>query len=100
LKRNLVLNGGYVDEVHFMARPSNPDDLPWLDMLVQTSPAYKKIDQAGITKMCRIGESGEEECETADYNNAWKHATELDTMYIKIDDDIVSSAYWYFLPIL
>ena len=62
--------------------------------------AYKKIDQAGITKMCRIGESGEEECETADYNNAWKHATELDTMYIKIDDDIVSSAYWYFLPIL
>lgn len=72
LKKNLVVNGGFLDEVHWAVNTANQEDLDFLDKLVETADSYKKILIPG---------SG--------YNNIWEHAVEPEHMYIKIDDDIV-----------
>ena len=77
LKKNLVTRGGYLDEVRFMMNTKAKEDIQWLDELIKTEPLYRKIEtnQTGGGKH---------------YNNIWnKQATENDTMYIKIDDDVV-----------
>ena len=74
LKRNLVSNGGYLDEVLFMENTDNQEDLAWLDELMANEPLYKKL---------KVGGGGA-------FDNIWAHATANDTVYIKIDDDIVS----------
>ena len=67
------MNGGYLDEVHWMANTENDFDLQFLDDLVKTTDSYKKfvVDEHS-------------------FGNVWHHATGKNTMYIKIDDDIVS----------
>lgn len=72
LKKNLVSNGGFLDEVHWAVNTENLEDLEYLDELVKTADTYKKIV---------IPEFG--------YNSIWEHAVEPGHMYIKIDDDIV-----------
>ena len=62
-----------LDEVHFMANTDNVDHLQYLDTLVNTTAAYKKI-----------------EIENLGYGGIWEHVREKETLYIKIDDDIVS----------
>ncbi|OJD11301.1 hypothetical protein AJ78_07895 [Emergomyces pasteurianus Ep9510] len=75
LKRNLVVNGGWIDEVYWAPNTEKQADLEWLDKLVPTSPLYKKIQ---IEKK-RKG-----------YARIWDSAiTDPDTLYIKVDDDIV-----------
>ena len=76
LKKNLVTRGGYLDEIHFMLNTQEQMDREWLDELIKTEPLYKKFD---------TGESG------GHYNSIWDHAKDPDTMYIKIDDDVVRS---------
>jgi len=67
------VNGGYLDEIHFMAHTNKKQDLKWLDALIATNNRYSRVDIEG------------------DYSGLWReHATEPETMYIKIDDDIVS----------
>ena len=72
LKKNLVSNGGFLDEVHWVVNTENEEDIRYLDGLVETSGWYKKII---------IPLNG--------YNGIWEHAVEREHMYIKIDDDIV-----------
>ncbi|KAL8833292.1 MAG: hypothetical protein Q9170_004351 [Blastenia crenularia] len=72
LKKNLVTNGGFLDEVHFVVNTDKKDDIKYLDGLVKTSDLYKKIE---------LPELG--------YNSVWQHAVEPEHMYIKIDDDMV-----------
>lgn len=73
LLKNLAVNGGYLDEVHFITHTDKRPDLRWLDGLVATNKNYKRVDIEG------------------DFSSLWReHATEAETMYIKIDDDIVS----------
>ncbi|OAX84525.1 hypothetical protein ACJ72_01116 [Emergomyces africanus] len=43
IKRNLVVNGGWIDEVYWAPNTEKQADLDWLDKLVPTSPLYKKI---------------------------------------------------------
>ena len=73
LKRNLVSNGGFLDEVHWVVNTDKAEAIQYLDDLLETSDAYKKIDIPEHT-----------------YNSVWEHAVERDHMYIKIDDDMVS----------
>ena len=75
LKRNLVVNGGFLDEVQFAVHTDKKEDIAWLDNLVKTSELYKKVT---------IPEGG--------YNIIWQHTVESGPMYIKIDDDMVSTA--------
>ena len=72
LKRNLVSNGGWLDEVHFVVNTENEDDINYLEELIKTSESYKKITIPSLG-----------------YNEVWRNAVERNVMYIKIDDDIV-----------
>lgn len=83
LKKNLLSNGGFLDEVHWAINTSNQDDLDYLDELVKTTDEYKKIT---------IPEFG--------YNSIWEHAVQPEHMYIKIDDDIVRSIRTLHVPLL
>ena len=74
LKKNLVSNGGWLDEVQFVVNTHNEDDIGWLDTLVEEEELYKKITKP---------EMG--------YNHIWELVKE-EHMYIKIDDDIVCLA--------
>ena len=78
LKKNLVTNGGFLDEVHFVVNTDRKDDIKYLDKLVKTSKLYKKIT---LPK----GELG--------YNVVWEHSVVPENMYVKIDDDMVSRTY-------
>jgi len=73
LKKNLVSNGGWLDEVHFMENTKNEEDLIWLDTIMEHEPLYKKR---------KVGVGGA-------FDNIWQLAQEDNTMYIKVDDDIV-----------
>ncbi|MCJ1400215.1 hypothetical protein MMC11_003419 [Xylographa trunciseda] len=72
LKRNLAINGGYLDEVHWMANTDNQHDLGYLDTLVNTTDSYKAYH------LKHLG-----------FDSIWKHAVDSNTLYIKIDDDMV-----------
>ncbi|KAI9738198.1 MAG: hypothetical protein M1834_008696 [Cirrosporium novae-zelandiae] len=71
LKRNLAINGGYLDRVEWVANTKDEQDLEYLDELVQTSTAYKRVtlDELGFESIWQTVERG--------------------TLYIKIDDDVV-----------
>lgn len=62
-----------MDEVHWMANTENEFDLKYLDDLVESVEPYK------IFSIAELG-----------YANIWAHAKEKNTLYIKIDDDMVS----------
>jgi hypothetical protein len=83
LQRNLKENGGSLDEVIFVARTNDVEDLQWLDQLVTTTPGYSRHN---------LTEPGEDPS-LVDYGKVWDMA-ERGTMYIKIDDDVVRSSYF------
>ncbi|KAI3316803.1 hypothetical protein HD806DRAFT_516730 [Xylariaceae sp. AK1471] len=73
LQQNLVTNGGYLDEVWFMIHTKVKEDLHWLHEKVAHEQAYKFKD---FRDTCN------------DYGCLWDYATEDDTIYVKIDDDM------------
>ena len=76
-QRNLVDNGGWLDEVHWVQNTDNEDDLRYLNEILASSPRYKKVDLTTEG----IGFEG--------YNHAFNHL-ERGKLYVKIDDDVVS----------
>lgn len=76
LKENLVSNGGFLDELHWVVNTENEESIRYLDGLVKTSDRYKRII---------IPLDG--------FNGIWEHAVEREHMYIKIDDDIVCQIF-------
>jgi hypothetical protein len=75
LQRNLVENGGILDEVIFAVHTDNKRDLEYLDQLVNTTEAYTKHQQEN------------------DYEwlvGSWEKV-ERGNIYVKIDDDVVST---------
>ncbi|KAI0431268.1 hypothetical protein F5Y09DRAFT_330459 [Xylaria sp. FL1042] len=77
LRQNLASQGGYVDEVWFMVHTQEEDDVAWLGDLVRDNPDYKIV--------------GQKDCQANDqkYGCLWSHATGDNTLYIKLDDDII-----------
>lgn len=75
LLQNLVMNGGYLDEVRFIKHTKQEQDLAYLDQLVSQREDYHIVD---------VGS-----CEGGDYSCMWDKSTGNNTIYIKIDDDIV-----------
>ncbi|KAI0406882.1 hypothetical protein F4802DRAFT_80537 [Xylaria palmicola] len=75
LQQNLAVNGGYLDEVWFMVHTDIREDLVYLDKLIEQRPQYKVV---------RPGE-----CEGFNYACMWNPVVEDNTIYVKIDDDIV-----------
>lgn len=74
MKQNLVSNGGFLDEVHWAVNTDNEDALKYLDGLIESSEEYKKVVLPGLG-----------------FDSVWEHAVIKGNLYIKIDDDIVSS---------
>ncbi|KAL8973531.1 MAG: hypothetical protein Q9197_002218 [Variospora fuerteventurae] len=72
LRKNLVTNGGFLDEVHYVVNTDRKQDIKYLDKLIKTEKLFKKVT---------LPELG--------YNSIWKHSVEPEHMYIKIDDDMV-----------
>lgn len=77
LQQNLAVNGGYLDEVWFMVHTSIEEDLIYLDQLVDQRRPHYKIVIPG-------------ECQGLNYACMWNPVVEEDTIYVKIDDDVVS----------
>ncbi|CAJ2510118.1 Uu.00g060180.m01.CDS01 [Anthostomella pinea] len=75
LRQNLVSNGGYFDEVWFMVHTQIEDDVSWMRELVKQEDEYVFMDLGA--------------CTTKPYGCIWEYAVEDDTMYFKIDDDIM-----------
>lgn len=82
LKKNLVSNGGYLDEVQFVTLKATEEDLAWLDQLLLGTNEYRKV----VTNL--------EKDEGA--AKVWNDTVERNHMYIKIDDDLVCSMFLYF----
>lgn len=76
IQQNLVSNGGYLDEVRFMVHTSNKEDLDYLQDLVAKSEGYYHVVDTG-------------ECEGMNFSCIWDSVVEDDTIYVKIDDDII-----------
>lgn len=75
LKKNLVTQGGFLDEVIFADNTNHQEDEDWLDQLIETEPLYRKVIMSH-----RGGW----------YHDVWNNvAIDEETMYIKIDDDVV-----------
>ncbi|KAL8789439.1 MAG: hypothetical protein Q9213_001196, partial [Squamulea squamosa] len=72
LKQNLKSNGGLLDEVIFLARTNDINDLHYLDQLVESTDGYSRRNVTNGST----------------YGQAWEVA-ERGTMYIKIDDDLM-----------
>jgi hypothetical protein len=74
LRQNLVSSGGWLDEVVWAANTDNVDDLAWLNRVAKASN--------GEYKVVRMEEKG--------YGNVYEASfTERNTIYVKIDDDVV-----------
>lgn len=85
LRQNLVSNGGYIDQVIFADNVATKESEQWLNDLIASEPSYKKhsMKRRGIK-----------------YADIWREvATEKDTLYFKIDDDMVYSLFASILEI-
>jgi len=80
LQQNMALNGGFLDEVWFMVHTDIADDLAYLRELVE-----KRVDEDYAYKVVKPGN-----CQGFNYACMWDPVGEDDTIYVKIDDDIVS----------
>ncbi|KAI1738264.1 hypothetical protein F4680DRAFT_467480 [Xylaria scruposa] len=75
IQKNLAVNGGYLDEVWFMIHTDIEEDLAYLRELVLQRPQYRIVTPGT--------------CRGFDFTCLWDPVVEDDTIYIKIDDDIV-----------
>jgi hypothetical protein len=74
MQRNLVRDGGLLDEVIFVVRTESKVDLEWLDQALLRTPESTKSDIA-----VRRGRN---------FSDAYS-VCERGTMYIEMDDEIV-----------
>lgn len=77
LERNLVANGGWLDEIHWVRNTDYPEDVAFLEEIVASNPVYKLLT---IKETGFIG-----------YGLAWSTLQE-GAIYVKIDDDVVFMA--------
>lgn len=84
LQRNLAVNGGILDEVRFVVHTKDEEDRRWLEELVQNHGLqdqyilqYESTDDNKWTLWHT-------------FRYIWSTMTDPDTIYVKIDDDIVS----------
>ncbi|MCJ1309322.1 hypothetical protein MMC25_002981 [Agyrium rufum] len=73
LERNMVENGGVIDEIVFMVKTEVEEDLAYLPELLASNPKYRALYQH---------QTG------SDYSQMW-NMCEKGIMYVKIDDDVL-----------
>ncbi|KAF7557804.1 hypothetical protein G7Z17_g462 [Cylindrodendrum hubeiense] len=76
LERNMVDNGGWLDEILWIVNTSEQEDLRYLDEIIASNPMrHKKVNP-------------EKHLSTYSFFMAWRHL-ERGKYYVKIDDDIL-----------
>ncbi|WEW55522.1 hypothetical protein PRK78_000953 [Emydomyces testavorans] len=76
LERNMIDNGGWLDEVLWVVNTENKEDLAYLETILSRSPQrYRKLDLGKRVK-------------GPEFRQIWKHL-ERGKMYVKVDDDVV-----------
>lgn len=81
LQRNLVRNGGYLDEVRFMVHTKDEVDVAWVRDKAKEVDGYEFVDLGDCVDMA--------------YGCIWEFMAEPETLFIKIDDDIVGSPFFF-----
>ncbi|XXG98245.1 hypothetical protein Hte_004568 [Hypoxylon texense] len=76
LLQNLAANGGYLDEIRFMVHTNKEEDIAYLKDLVSKREEHYHIVDGGP-------------CEGTSFGCIWDSVVEDNTIYIKIDDDII-----------
>ena len=80
LRKNLVKNGGWFDEIHFLINTQDKDDLDWIHQALDEVPQYKGIQMKEGTA-------------SWDFESVWRQglsgASREDAVYVKIDDDLI-----------
>lgn len=76
-QRNLVKNGGILDEVIWLQRTQNQADLAFLDKLIHSEAGYSRVDV---------------QHSDGNYASAYD-GIEDDVLYVKVDTDIVRGFY-------
>ena len=78
LRKNLVKNGGWLDEIHFLINTPVQEDLDWIASLLPQVPEYRGIYMAEGTDM-------------RDFESVWRQGLQhsSDDLYVKVDDDLV-----------
>ncbi|ETS85654.1 hypothetical protein PFICI_03679 [Pestalotiopsis fici W106-1] len=79
LQKNLAVNGGLLDKVLFMMNTDDKEDLAWLGDLADRVPQYEIVPVKRPNNSHGWG----------GFNLIWASLTDPDTIYLKIDDDIV-----------
>lgn len=77
LQKNLVSNGGFLDEIRFIRGTDDIDDIVWVSQKVREVDGYTLIRSDAN--------------EYGDYHAMWMHTQAGDEgqIYVKIDDDLV-----------
>ena len=75
LQRNLVVNGGWLDAIHFVINTDDQDDLAWIEQRARSVPHYTIIPL--------------DEPPGHDYEKLWRRAVKPGHLYVKFDDDLV-----------
>ena len=78
LRKNLVSNGGWLDEIHFLINTPVQEDLDWIAELLPKVKDYKGIYLTEGTDM-------------RDFESVWRQGLQHSSsdLYVKLDDDLV-----------
>lgn len=82
LQQNLARNGGYVDQVQFLLHTTDQADISYINQLASQTAEYRVLDPG--------------DCTGNNYGCMWESLVGDDTIYVKIDDDVVG----YLSPII
>jgi hypothetical protein len=77
LQRNIVINGGYLDDIVFLEHTKNQEDVDFLTKLVDKVPEYSLIKNPPGYEY------------SSGYGALYANLRENNTIYVKIDDDMV-----------
>lgn len=72
LRKNLRSNGGWLNEVAWAVNTENEDDLAYLDLMLATTPEYRKV-----------------QVRDKSYVGLWEESIQAGNIYVKLDDDVV-----------
>lgn len=92
LRRNLAVNGGLLDEIHFLLHTDDQQDKEWLKNL---------IEKHGLEEYYKLKAENTDGAwsKWTTFQTLYKNfMTDPDTIYVKVDDDLVSFVLRYGSP--
>jgi hypothetical protein len=90
-------NGGLLDEVIFAVKTDNRDDIGYVQELVASTPAYSQQTITTEFEITPLGDQYSSQFQSdrqgkynwSHWTGSWSVVSEPESIYIKIDDDVV-----------